>query len=332
MKMAIITPLLNPISLIFTFVIAKRIAHLHSKLLVTTLYLLLSFDSLSRDKSLNHYLNRSLNDQKSFFSCYLTFFLLSGLTFALVPGALLHLDASDNPGHNKSWTNLGLSGGELLAADEAPVLEEGTIEIPALGISKVKAKYYTAKKSLQTFGGPVDNNPEIPVEDWTLEFLCKRNGSLFKEHHQFSGFQNSPREGKQGIRLWMDDDLTLTIAINGAGGKQFKPLNIKLKAGVWTWIALVGTNKQSIISYQDGKQVSKLPGFDFNKKWVLNDISIGANSHAERRRTFNGSFAIVRVYDKALTETQITENISSTFAVESAGKLSIIWAKVKDEL
>ena len=115
--MVIITPLLNPISLFFTFVIAKKIAqiiaHLHSKLSVTTLYLLLSFDSLSRDKSLNHYLNRSLNDQKSFFSCYLTFFLLSGLTFALVPGALLHLDASDNPGHNKSWAIRGriISGG-----------------------------------------------------------------------------------------------------------------------------------------------------------------------------------------------------------------------------
>ena len=87
-----------------------------------------------------------------------------------------------------------------------------------------------------------------------------------------------------------------------------------------------------MVAYQDGKEVSEQPGFKFQKKWVLNDISIGANSHAERPRTFNGSFAIVRVYGKALTESEIKENIGSSFAVEPADKLSIIWAKVKDEL
>ena len=53
---------------------------------------------------------------------------------AIVPGALLHLDASDNPGHEKSWKNLGEAGGELLAADEAPVLEEGKIEETISGL------------------------------------------------------------------------------------------------------------------------------------------------------------------------------------------------------
>ncbi|HIM11169.1 TPA: hypothetical protein EYM26_10235 [Candidatus Poribacteria bacterium] len=106
---------------------------------------------------------------------------------------------------------------------------------------------------------------------------------------------------------------------------------MKLDEGVWTWLAIVGTNEKSIVAYQDGKQVSKQPGFPFQKKWVLNDISIGANSHSERRRTFNGSFAIVRVYDKALTEAQIRENIDSAFAVDVADKLSTTWARVKDQ-
>ena len=250
---------------------------------------------------------------------------------AVVPGALLYLDASDNPGHKKSWTNLGKAEGELLAADEAPMLEEGKIEIPALGISEANVKYYTTKKSLQTFGVE-GKNPELAVEDWTLEFLCKRNGGLFKEEHHFAGFQNIPREGKQGIRLWMEGEEKLGISIHAGGGKQgVQPLNIKFEEGIWTWIAIVGTNKKSIVAYQDGKQVSKQDGFEFQKKWVLNDISIGANSHSERRRTFNGSFAIVRVYDKALTEVQINENIDSAFAVEAIDKLSTTWARIKEQ-
>ena len=73
------------------------------------------------------------------------------------------------------------------------------------------------------------------------------------------------------------------------------------------------------------------PGFEFQKKWVLNEISIGANSHSERRRTFNGSFAIVRVYDKALTEAQINENIESAFDVDPVGKLSTTWSSIKEQ-
>ena len=45
------------------------------------------------------------------------------------------------------------------------------------------------------------------------------------------------------------------------------------------------------------------------KKGSVEDISIEANSHAERLHTSNGSFAIVRIYDKALTEAEIKGNI-----------------------
>jgi len=54
--------------------------------------------------------------------------LFSNSSSAIVGGALLHLDVSDNPGHKKSWKNLGEAGGELLVADESPVLEEGNID------------------------------------------------------------------------------------------------------------------------------------------------------------------------------------------------------------
>ena len=248
----------------------------------------------------------------------------------IVPDPVLYLDAADNPGHQDAWTNLGTAEGELPAADEAPELEEGPIKIPALGIDLPNAKYYSTKDSHQTFGGPPAKNPPLFFEDWTLEFLCRRNGDFFVEEHHFAGFQNSPREGKQGIRLWIVNGQNLDISVHAQGAKQgVQPLNLKLEEGVWTWLTIVGTNDKSIVAYQDGEEVSSQAGFEFDKALPINDISIGANSFDERRRTFNGSFAIVRAYDKALTEAEVLQNISGTFAVDAVDKLATTWANVK---
>ena len=114
----------------------------------------------------------------------IVFFSATTCTIALagvVPGALLHLDASDNPGHPDAWTNLGEAGGELPAGDKTPIIETGTIEIPGLGFVLKSIKFYTCKQSGQTFGGPEGTNPELPLESWTFEALMKRNGDvLFK--------------------------------------------------------------------------------------------------------------------------------------------------------
>ena len=271
---------------------------------------------------------------KTVISICTTIFFLSmacSVAFAqVIPDPVLYLNAADNPAHPDAWENLGTEGGELPAADKAPELEEGTIEIPALGINQPNVKYYTTKDSHQTFGGPPAKNPELFFEDWTLEFLCRRNGDFFLEEHHFAGFQNSPREGKQGIRLWIVGGQNLDASIHAKGGKQgVQPLNLKLNEGEWTWIAVVGTSGKSIVAYQDGKEVSKQAGFEFDKKLPINDISIGANSFDERRRTFNGSIAFVRAYDKALSEAEINQNIDGTFDVDPADKVSTTWARVK---
>ena len=265
--------------------------------------------------------------------CTTIFFLAMTCVIAfagVVEDPVLYLDAAENPAHPDAWENLGTEGGELLATDKPMELEEGEIKIPALGINEPNAKYYTTTESLSTFGGPPAKNTPLFFEDWTLEFLCRRNGDFFVEEHHFAGFQNSPREGKQGIRLWIVGGQNLDASIHAGGAKQgVQTLSIKLEEGVWTWIAVVGTNDKSVVAYQDGKEVSKQAGFKFDKKLPIDDISIGANSFDERRRTFNGSFAIVRAYDKALTEAEINGNIESAFPVEPADKLSTTWAKVK---
>ena len=230
-----------------------------------------------------------------------------------VPGAALLLDASNNPGSIARWVNLGAAGGRLLASDRLPTVEEGEIEIPTIGFSG-RRRYYTATASGQTFGGPIQLNPQLYLGDWTLEFLCKRNGDLFSLEHHFAGFQNSPREGLQGIRLGLLlDDQELDMSIHADGFKQpTRALNIFLEENVWTWVTIVAQNGESIIAYQDGVEVSHHPGVHFDASVPLNDISIGANSYEERHRNFNGSFAIVRVYDRALSSDEVLQNIGAT--------------------
>ena len=233
-----------------------------------------------------------------------------------VPGAVLHLDASNNPGTRTRWVNLGTAGGRLQSSDRhdrRPRVEEGEIEIPSIGLSG-RRRYYTATASGQTFGGPIDTNPKLYLGDWTLEFLCKRNGDLFYKEHHFAGFQNSPREGLQGIRLGLLlDGQELDMSIHADDIKQpTRSLNIFLEENVWTWVTIVSINGESIIAYQDGVEVSRLPGVYFDANLPLDDISIGSYSYDERERNFNGSFSIVRVYDRALRPAEVLQNIGAT--------------------
>ena len=62
----------------------------------------------------------------------------------VVPGAVLFLDAANNPAHPEAWSNLGSAGGELSGEGTPPLLEEGTIEIPALSFVQPGAMFYTA--------------------------------------------------------------------------------------------------------------------------------------------------------------------------------------------
>ena len=262
----------------------------------------------------------------------LVFLLATVCTIAtadVVPGALLYLDASDNPDYPDAWTNLGEAGGELSSGGNEPEEDNGTIKIDALGINE-DAQFYTFNESGQGFGADGDE-VVLNVSDWTIEFLLRRNGDALGPEHHIAGFQNIPHEGAQGVRLnlWEGPD-DMTFSIHAGGGKAgVQPLKVLLEQDVWNWVALVHTNEDSLVAYQNGEEVSKQAGWEFKKGTPLDMVIIGANSYGERPRTFNGSIAIVRVYDKALTEDEVNKNIAETFAVEPAGKLATTWGTVK---
>ena len=254
--------------------------------------------------------------------------ITSALAFAgVVPGALLHLDASDNPGHPDAWTNLGAAGGELPAGNKTPILETGTIEIPGLGFTLKNTKFYTCKQSGQTFGGPEGTNPELPLASWTFEALMKRNGDvLFKEHWVF-GFaveEFGPIGAFLGAGRQKGGELFTTRPV------AHKAHGIDLERDEWTWIAF-GSDRDRSVFYQDGNVVDRDRAYVFNRVLPVKFICIFCGHHGERDRSFNGSFAVVRIYDKVLSKTEIMKNITAAaaLAVDPASKLAATWGMVK---
>ncbi len=53
---------------------------------------------------------------------------------AVVRGALLYLDAADNPDYPDAWKNLGDAGKELSSDGKPPEEDNGGIKIDSLGI------------------------------------------------------------------------------------------------------------------------------------------------------------------------------------------------------
>ncbi len=258
------------------------------------------------------------------------FFLAGAPAIALagaVPGALLHLDASDNPGHPDAWTNLGAARGELPAGNKTPILETGTIEIPGLGFTLKNTKFYTCNQSGQTFGGPEGTNPELPLSSWTFEALMKRNGDvLFKEHWVF-GFAVEafgPIGAFLGAGRQKGGELFTTRPV------AHKAHGIDLERGEWTWIAF-GSDRDRSVFYQNGNVVDRDGAYVFNRALPVKFICIFCGHHGERDRSFNGSFAVVRIYDKVLSKNEIMRNITASAgrAVDPDSKLATSWGMVK---
>ena len=260
------------------------------------------------------------------------FFLATFCTIALgdvVPGAVLYLDARDNPAHPDAWTNLGTAGGELPGADEPPeLLEEGTIEIPGIGFTLEDAKYYTTTGPSQTFGGSAEMNPDLFLEHWTVEFLCKRNGDPWDMENALAGLMPGATWENGIFIMTYDAEGTDDFGISHAPTWSARPEGIKLLEGEWTWMTFTG-DESEVVAYKDGEEVGRGEGWTFDKTLAVDGISIFGQAHEVRNRTFNGSLAIFRVYDKVLSAAEVKRNIEAVAAVDPASKLTTTWGREK---
>ncbi len=247
----------------------------------------------------------------------------------IVPGAVLHLDARNNPNHPDAWTSIAEAGGHVPPMDAPPALEEGPIKIPDIGIDEPKAKYYTSRKRAEMYGTK-GFAPPLALEDWTIELLVRRNGDMFHDEHQLAGV-NAVWARQQGIRFGLDAANNLKMVIYEAGVDKPVSSNIILEEGVWNWVAFTGRDKEEILAYHNGREVNKRPGVDLQRNVQMRTITIGASTPSEKVRNFNGSIALFRVYDKVLRENEIMQNINawSGLAVDPGAKLATTWGSLK---
>ena len=84
------------------------------------------------------------------------------------------------------------------------------------------------------------------------------------------------------------------------------------------------------MAYQNGVMVSEQPGFVFEPAIPLTHIVGGAAEGGVRARSFNGSFALIRVYDRALSAAEVLGNTSAR-AVEPDSKLTTTWGRIKEQ-
>ncbi len=253
----------------------------------------------------------------------------------VIPGAVIHLDAREQHKREIAWKNLGLAGGKMPADNEVPELEEGKLRIPTLGI-KEDARWYTATRKSETFGGPPDLTPQMQLQDWTMEVLIKRNGPKWPDlvvASQVLGFHARDKEMQRfQVSLNGPDTGELIAKFKGKNnnkGKWLIPedLGIDIKEKEWHWIAFVFTNQKTVVTYQDGEEVGMNEvnqNFDPEEPVRLSIFCAG-----DRDRNFNGSIAILRIYDRPLSGAEIIQNITGKLAVEPTNKLTTTWARVK---
>ena len=144
--------------------------------------------------------------------------------------------------------------------------------------------------------------------------------------NQIAGFQPQKLEGDNAIRIsfWWEPG-----EIGGQFGGARDNL-LLLKEDVWTWINFV--SGATIKLYKDGRVRNLMEGAKFNKETPIEVVVLGANSYGERAQNFNGSIALVRVYDRALSTAEIKQNITAWAewrSVDPASKLTTTWGGVK---
>ena len=281
--------------------------------------------------------------------------LISSMAFAVSPvrGPVLYfnpVETRQQKGDN-AWRNAGAAGGRLIRGAGKPNLEQGTIEIPAIGVKSDNAAWYTATQSKDVFANEEEdeNPPIVHLQDFTIGLLMRINGPLFFEEHQVFGLQTQPwapiKDGwnagaprDQIVRVWLDANgsgifQNISLAQNVIQHRQdLAKRKNKLNIGQneWHWVHLVFASGESITIYRDGVEVSNNPTeVEWDPAHDMLQHGIFTSAHVEQQRTCNCSIAIYRVYDRALSTDEINKNVRNSLSVDPAGKLAVTWAKMK---
>lgn len=274
--------------------------------------------------------------------------LISSIAFAVSPvkGPVLYfnpVETRQEKGDN-AWKNAGKAGGEIRRGEAKPTLEEGPLEIPAIGFKADNAAWYTATKSKTVFANEAEDKkaPVVNLENFTIGILIRVNGPYFAEENIIIGIQTTgkipPRAHEQSVRIWLDVAgkgivQNVSIAQNVIQARHDfsnRRNKLKLPPNEWHWMHVVFESGVSMTTYLDGQEAaSHATEVKFDPGHELNLHGIFTSNFEVQQRTCNCSIAIYRVYDRVLTPDEISKNVRNSLSVDPAGKLAVTWGKMK---
>jgi hypothetical protein len=266
---------------------------------------------------------------------------------ALAQPPVLFFDANTQDDDDEAWANSGSAGGAVPQTDDRPTLEEGTVEVAGMSFF---TKYYTVPDSHAVFANdePLDDTPEVFLENWTWGSLVRINGSRFpggaEEHHMYGIHSNAPEENQtmrvmlpfdEGDWGWIDNVNIMQTAIGvREDHESIADTGLDLGQGVWRFMHVAFESGIAVTFYLDGEETGEVPSeVTFDLKHPMNLHALFANSAGESVQACNCSAVYFKLWDRWLSADEINadmaQTVGGTTAVESLDKLATTWGQIK---
>ena len=260
--------------------------------------------------------------------------LTASVQAGLTAGAIVDLDAANNPGAVQTqWTNVGTLGGYY---DYTPPIGGSTK--PNLTADTVT--YYTASSGA-TWGTtpPGANNPAITgIKSFSIEMWLRKSGPALNTEHQLMGLNST--DFSQYIQVFFrksngDSDANLDVDIKGknSGTQHFTDLggaSGAVSSNTWTQLVLVlSDSAQTLGIYKDGALAGTVSvSQSFDTATLMSELTLFKTHPDEQNsRIFNGDFSRFRLYDFALSSGQVGDNFSfgnTPVPEPTAGALALV--------
>jgi len=271
-------------------------------------------------------------------------FAVAGSAQVVTSGLVLHLDAGDNPlGGSVNPAEWGdISGANVLpGAGSSPARLTANPNDPRRAVDAVtrNAFYTVTDTGPANFGlsgdPPSSSEPELFVSSFTIELWLRQAGPAFSGEHQMLGLRAEQHIQRFSLALSIPDNNLLfsefsapgffnaggvdtgvlmpidtnfhhlAVTFDNTGGIiPNPPMNVYLDNVVSNVTLLVTAALQDVIDPSGPDPIDWI-GLEFPWSSVFTAFNLEAS------RRFNGDISVVRIYDRALSAAEVTQNFTA---------------------
>jgi hypothetical protein len=280
-------------------------------------------------------------------TCPVVFVAASFLIIAVLPafsaivtnGLVANLDASDNPlAGSSQWKDLsGIPSnydGSGFGAQARMHASNGT---PTRIVDGNNQAFYTTLGSTAVFGPfgennpPLHSEPDIRVENWTVELWLRRQGNSLADEHQVSALRTPGHTQRFSLGLAASSfpafpaNNLIVAEFRGAAGDAASAFDtgVHLPAdGQFHHVVAAYNDAAGTLHFYFDTSVTDLSAnVPANMNWNAMDhtwTSLFVTFRPEWSRRFNGDISIARIYDRALSAADVVQNFQVGPAFEES--------------